>query len=493
MPSRNKTPASFVERHGMWTGGQARQAKDVAQAIKKHKLELVRFSFADQHGVLRGKTLLAGDALAAMAGGVTMTTTLLAKDTAHKTAYPVFTAGGGFGMAEMQGGGDFLMIADPATFRVLPWAPNTGWLLCDIFFSNGKPVPFSTRQIFRDALAKLAAAGFDYRAGLEVEFHLFKLENPRLSAEDATWPPRAPEVSLLNQGYQYLTESRFDQLDAALEPIRRGVVALGMPLRSLEVELGPSQCEFTFRPQQGLAAADTMILFRAAAKQIARRHGLFASFMCRPAVPNLFCSGWHLHQSLLDRRGKVNAFAGGGRDALSATGLHFLAGLLAHAHAATAFTTPTINGYKRYRPYTLAPDRAIWARDNRGVMVRVLGDGGDAATRLENRVGEPAANPYLYMASQIHAGLDGIAQRRDPGPSADTPYQTKAEALPKNLEEALAALRADATFRNDFGAGFIDYYVRLKDAEFARFTAEAGGETVGDITAWEQNEYFDLF
>src|SRR5215471_12473256 len=160
MPPRNRTTASFVERHGLWTDEQNRQAKDVAQAIKKNKLELVRFSFADQHGVLRGKTLLAEDALAAMAGGVAMTTTLLAKDTAHKTAYPVFTPGGGFGMAEMQGAGDFLMVADPATFRVLPWAPNTGWLLCDIFFNNGRPVPFSTRQIFRDALAKLAAAGF---------------------------------------------------------------------------------------------------------------------------------------------------------------------------------------------------------------------------------------------------------------------------------------------------------------------------------------------
>ena len=483
---------SFVEHHGLWIGEQKRQAKDAAQAIKKNKLELVRFSFADQHGVLRGKTLLAADALAAMESGVTMTTTLLAKDTAHKTAYPVFTPGGGFGMAEMQGAGDFVMVADPATFRVLPWAPNTGWLLCDIFFADGKPVPFSTRQILRDALAKLAAAGFDFRAGLEVEFHLFKLENPRLAPEDATWPPCAPEVSLLNQGYQYLTESRFDQLDAALAPIWRGVVALDMPLRSLEVELGPSQCEFTFRPQTGLAAADTMVLFRAAAKQIARRHGLFASFMCRPALPNLFSSGWHLHQSLLERGRNVNAFAGGERDG-SATGLYFLGGLLVHAHAAAAFTTPTVNGYKRYRPYTLAPDRAIWGRDNRGVMVRVLGAAGDPATRLENRVGEPAANPYLYIAAQIHAGLDGIAQRCDPGPSADTPYETKAQALPKNLGEALAALRADATFRKDFGAGFIDYYTRLKEAEFARFTAEAGGETVGDVTAWEQNEYFDLF
>jgi glutamine synthetase len=494
MAPRQRTPANFVERHGLWTPEQGRAAKAAAQQIKKDKLELVRFSFADQHGVLRGKTLMAADAPGAMASGVTMTTTLLAKDTAHKTAYPVFTAGGGFDMAEMQGGGDFLMIADPATFKLLPWAPKTGWFLCDIYFPNGKKVPFSTRQILREALSRLAAKGFDFVAGLEVEFHLFKLENPRLTPQDAGWPSRAPEVSLLNQGYQYLTETRFDQLDAALTPIRHGIEALGLPLRSLEIELGPSQCEFTFRPQEGLAAADTMTLFRAAAKQIARRNGMLASFMCRPALPNLFSSGWHLHQSLRARRGGANAFAGNAREGLSATGLHYLAGLLAHAEAAAAFTTPTVNGYRRYRPYTLAPDRAIWARDNRGCMIRVLGQPGEADTRLENRVGEPAANPYLYIASQIYAGLDGIMRRGDPGPSADTPYETKAPMLPKDLGKALAALRASEMFKDAFGAAFIDYYARLKEAELSRFTSEAGEAVDGDdVTAWEQNEYFDLF
>src|SRR6476660_5262007 len=274
MPPRSRKPVTFVERHSLWSDAQAKAATQVERIIKKENLEVVRFSFADQHGVLRGKTLVASEAAGAMRTGVTMTTTLLAKDTAHRTVYPVFTPGGGFAMEEMQGGSDFVMVADPTTFRILPWTNQTGWMLCDIYFGNGKAVPFSTRARCRDAMNALAKAGFDFRAGLEVEFHLFKLENPRLAPEDATWPPRAPEVSLLNQGYQYLTESRFDQLDAALAPIWRGVVALDMPLRSLEVELGPSQCEFTFRPQPAMAAADTMILFRAAAKQVARRHGL---------------------------------------------------------------------------------------------------------------------------------------------------------------------------------------------------------------------------
>src|SRR6185312_5325263 len=126
--------------------------------IEEQNLEVVRFSFPDQHGILRGKQLLADGAASAMRNGVSMTTTLLAKDTSHRSVFPVFTAGGGFGMPEMEGGADFLMVADPTTFRVLPWAPATGWLLCDIYFPNGQAVPFSTRKLYRDALTKLAAA-----------------------------------------------------------------------------------------------------------------------------------------------------------------------------------------------------------------------------------------------------------------------------------------------------------------------------------------------
>jgi glutamine synthetase len=292
-------------------------------------------------------------------------------------------------------------------------------------------------------------------------------------------------VSLISPGYQYLTETRFDQIEPILETVRRDVLALGLPLRSVEIELGPSQCEFTFHPQLGLAPADTMMLFRSAVKQICHRLGYHASFMCRPRIPNVMSSGWHLHQSLRERRGGGNAFVSNDKELLSPLGRHFLAGLLAHARAATAFTTPTINGYKRYRAYALAPDRVIWGRDNRGAMIRVLGGPGDAATRLENRVGEPAANPYLYMASQIIAGLDGVTRKLDPGPSADTPYETAAPLLPKSLDEALAALRDDVCLAEGFGRSFIDYYVRIKQGELARYQSE--------VTEWEQKEYFELF
>ncbi|MEA2989582.1 MAG: glutamine synthetase [Alphaproteobacteria bacterium] len=475
---------NFIERHGLWSGEQFEAAARAERLIESERLEVVRLSFPDQHGILRGKQIMAGDAAGVMRNGCSITTTLLAKDTSQKSVFPVFTAGGGFGMRSMEGGADFLMIADPTTFRVLPWAPQTGWVLCDIYFPDGRPVPFSTRHLYRRVLHTLGEAGFDYMAGLEVEFHIFKLDNPRIDPSQAAWPPQPPAVSLISPGYAYLTETRFDQMEPILEGVRRDVVALGLPLRSVEIELGPSQCEFTFHPQVGLAPADTMMLFRSAVKQSCRRQGFHASFMCRPKLPHALSSGWHLHQSLLNRNEGGNAFMAD-EGPLSQIGRHFLGGLLAHARAATAFATPTINGYKRYRSYALAPDRVIWGHDNRGVMIRALGGPGDPATRLENRVGEPAANPYLYMAAQIVTGLDGMARASDPGPSADTPYETAAPLLPRSLEEALQALREDRCLADGFGQEFIDYYLRLKEAEVARYQSE--------VTEWEQREYFELF
>jgi glutamine synthetase len=477
---------SFVERHGLWSEEQKEAANRLRRLVEEHKLEVIRLSFPDQHGILRGKTLVAGEALATLESGCTITTTMFAKDTAHRTVFPVFTSGGGFGMPEMEGAADVLMVADPTSFCVLPWAPTSGWLLCDVYFADGRPVPFSTRHIFRSVLDQLGQRGFDFVAGLEVEFHIFKLEDARMSPDDAGQPGRPPDVSLLSHGYQYLTEQRYDQMEPVLEIVRRDILALGLPLRSIEVEFGPSQCEFTFSPTMGLKSADMMVLFRSAVKQICRRHGYHATFMCRPKLPNVFASGWHLHQSIISRDSSVNAFmTKEDGEALSPFGRHYLAGLLQHARASAVFASPTINGYKRYRSYSLAPDRAIWGRDNRGAMVRVLGGPGDPATRLENRIGEPAANPYLYMASQVQAGLDGVDRALDPPPPADTPYETEAPALPKTLREALDALKADSFFREKFGVGFVDYYLHLKNAEIERFQAE--------VSDWEHREYFEMF
>ena len=468
----------FVTRHALWSDEQHSAAAELTRQIGG--LSVVRLAFADAHGVLRGKTLVAAEAVRAMREGCSVTSTMLLKDLSGHTVFPAFGATAGGDGVSGGGAGDMMMVPDPTTFRVLPWAPHTGWVLCDLTGTDGTPHPLSTRRLMKAALARLAERGLGFCAGLEVEFHLLRLAGTQPQPDG---PGSPPEVEFLNGGYQYLTELRYDELDPILDALRENLQALGLPLRSLEVEFGPSQVEITFAPTSGLLPADLMMLLRSATKQICRRRGYHATFMCRPKLPGVVSSGWHLHQSLRTLEGDRNAFMA--EDApLSAIAEHYLGGLLAHAQSATAFSTPTINGYKRYRPNSMAPDSACWARDNRGAMVRVLGGARDPATRLENRIGEPAANPYLYMASQILAGLDGIARGTDPGPPTETPYGGPAAKLPRSLPESLAALRDSDMFREGFGDSFVAYFIRLKEAEIGRFMAE--------VTDWEHREYFAL-
>jgi glutamine synthetase len=205
-------------------------------------------------------------------------------------------------------------------------------------------------------------------------------------------------------------------------------------------------------------------------------------------------SGWHLHQSLVDLRTGRNAFRRDSPEAhttaadagftLSDTGVHWLAGLLQHARGMTVFCTPTANGYGRFRPNALAPQSVLWGRDNRGALLRVIGGCGDEATRIENRLGEPAANPYLYLAAQIHAGLAGLGRRLLPPAATDAPYAGAGEALPASLGEALDALGSDLVLREAFGASFIDYFTRIKRSEQQRC------EAAEDPDEFQRREYF---
>jgi glutamine synthetase len=160
------------------------------------------------------------------------------------------------------------------------------------------------------------------------------------------------------------------------------------------------------------------------------------------------------------------------------------------------FASPTVNGYRRFRPNSLAPDRVTWGHDHRGVMLRVLGAANDPATRIENRAGEPAASPYLFILSQLVAGLAGIDNAIDPGPADDEPYTAQRTLLPKSLPEALDALEREKLFRDRLGEVFIDYYIRLKRNEAGRYQKwldDAGMQHGDEPTDWEQNEYFDFF
>lgn len=485
MASDPKEMAGFVERHGLRSEDAQRSAEDVAARIAGDGLEVVRISFVDQHGILRGKTITADGLDSAFKNGITMPSSLLLKDTSNATVFPVWSGDAGFGAGRMTGAEDIVMVPDPETFKVLPWSPHTGWMLADLYHADGAPVAISTRGILKDAVQRLDSAGYLFTAGLELEFHVLRVTNPRLDYADGGTPASAPDTQLLTHGFRYLSEESYDVLEEVFDDLRRTAQALGLPMRSMEVEFGPSQCEITLQPAQGIAQADNAILFRSMTKQVCRRKGLHATFMCRPRFDGAMASGWHLHQSLTDKKTGANLFIPKERKSLAPLCGNWIAGLLTHAEESCILTTPTVNGYKRYRPFVMAPDRIQWGHDNRGAMLRALADPGNPASRVENRVGEPAANPYLYLASQILGGLDGIAKGMVPPAPVETPYESDAAVLPRSMREALGAFEAGDFYRQCLGESFVNYFKTLKMAEWNRYHMA--------VSEWEEREYFSVF
>jgi glutamine synthetase len=487
----------FVARYGLLSSGAAAAAEEVAARIRELDLRTVRLVVVDQHGAPRAKSLSPSAAISALANGLDFSGAIYSLDSGNQVFVPAFAAGGGFGIAEFTGFPDVVLVPDPTTFRVLPWADRTGWMLCDVYFSNGQPMPLDGRGLLRRQLAALGELGYDYLAGIEVEYYIVSLKPAPLAPENAGFCPPPPPVSVFERGYQYLSEVRLDSMSETLEALRDALDGVGLSPRSMEDEWGPGQLEFSFSPISGLAAADAAVLFRSAVKQVCQRRGLLATFMCRPGLPNFFSSGWHLHQSLVSRASGENAFASPSAP-LSETGSQYMAGLLEHAMPSLVFASPTVNGYKRYRPYSFAPDRVCWAVENRGALVRVQGAPGDSSSHIENRMGEPAANPYLYLAANIAAGIDGIRRGlMPPAPVETDPYAAAAPMLPTSLAAAVKALEGDSFYRTAFGDTFVDYLVMMKGAEIARyeeFLAELGAaDSADDVTEWEMREYFEFF
>ncbi|MBU4184366.1 MAG: glutamine synthetase family protein [Gammaproteobacteria bacterium] len=486
----------FAQRCGLHDAAREAACQQTAGLIEASGIQRVRLGWCDVHGMLRGKTLMAHAAIKALRDGVGMVGTLMLKDTADRTAWKVFEPGGTSDLPGFAGAANLMLLPDPSSFIELPWSPGTGWLRCQPWFQDATPVALDSRRVLQQALARLAQAGYGLKTGLEVEFHIYRITDtaPQLDPERADWPGLPPSVEMIHPGYNLQSEAMIDMADEPLAIVMHTAQALGLPLQSLEIELGPSQVEAVFDATDALTAADQMVLFRNGVRQALRRAGYHATFMCRPPFPHIMSSGWHLHQSLVDLATRRNACVrespapGSGRaDArhtLSDAGAHWLAGLLAHAEGMTALCTPTVNGFGRFRPNALAPQSVIWGQDNRGAMLRVVGGPGDHATRIENRIGEPAANPYLYMAAQIHAGLDGLTRGLEPPPACETPYAADHPKIPDTLGNALGCLRADTALIAGLGADVVHHFCRIKQQEIDRH-ADAK-----DKTDFDRREYF---
>ena len=236
---------SFVERCGLHSRERETACEQLVRQVEASGIELIRMGWCDLHGVVRGKTIVASQLRQALANGIGMVSTLLLKDSSDRTVFKVFEPGIEETLPGFAGASNFTLMHDPASWHVLPWTEKTGWLQCQPYFADGRIVPLDSRHVLQQAVKRLAERGWQMRCGLEVEFHIYRLKDPLHGADldpsQAAWPGPAHEVSLIHPGYNLLTESWFDRAEEPLRIVQRTAQALGLPLISLEIELGPSQ------------------------------------------------------------------------------------------------------------------------------------------------------------------------------------------------------------------------------------------------------------
>lgn len=460
-------------------------ACEIVRRVKTEKIETIRMVFSDQHGVLRGKTITARALPGALASGIGMPSTLLLKDTSHRTAFPVWSEDVSLGEHPMAGASDMICAPVVDKFWPVPWSPHSAFLMCDVLHRDGTPISINPREVLRRATMALENAGLSAIFGLEVEFHVFERVDDGLDHAQATMPAHPIKTRNLTQGYQFLTETRYGEAETLLDELRRMAEKLHLAPRTVEIEMGPSQFEFTFDPSHPMDQADRFVLFRTMVKEVCYQRGLHASFMAKPKIANAAANGWHIHQSVFDNADGTNAFMPDTEGELTPTANHWIAGLLENASASCLMTTPTINGYKRFKPFQLAPNKIQWSADNRGAMVRALLYPGDEASRVENRVADSSANPYYALAAQILSGLDGLTRKLQSPPATETPYDEMAPALPTSLIAAVEAFEASPLFRTAIGDEFVNYLAHIKRTEWERYLMT--------ISEWEHAEYFNMF
>ncbi|UUU29407.1 glutamine synthetase family protein [Streptomyces sp. CA-210063] len=367
---------------------------------------------------------------------------------------------------------DISVRPDLSTLARVPWEPGVAWCLGDTTDpATGGPAAESPRDLLRSVLARCTDAGLSPVVGPELEYFLLE--------EDATAPNgwrRSPAVT----GTVYTAGLRADPDNHLLRTLRQ-LRDLGIGVITGNHEFDGGQYEINLTHSDALDAADRAFRFKAAVKELARTEGKLATFMAKP-FNDSGGSGFHLHFSCVDADGRNVFDDPAGAFGLSDNARYALAGLLAHAPALAALLNPTVNSYKRFGPDTLAPWLINWGLDNRSAMVRVPPERGSGA-RLELRLGDASANPYLAIAALTAAALLGIQEGKEPpAPLEGYGYDTeKSKVLPMNLTAALDALEADEALTELLGKDFTTSFLAYKRDEAERFQRH--------VTDWEFAEY----
>ncbi len=446
-------------RFGMEMNMNNYTKQDIVRIVKEEDVEFIRLQFTDMFGTLKNVAITASQLEKALRNECMFDGSLIE----------------GFVRIEES---DMYLHPDLDTFVIFPWRPQQGKvarIICDIYTSVSEPFEGDPRYILKRAVKDAESMGYRFDVGPECEFFLFH--------QDENGQPTT--FSTERAGY-------FDLGPVDLgENARRDIVLtledMGFEIETSHHEVAPAQHEIDFRYDEAVKTADNIMTFKLAVKTIAKRHGLFASFMPKPRY-GVNGSGMHLNMSLW-KDGK-NIFGDTGDVlGLGQEAYWFIGGILAHSKGMAAITNPLVNSYKRLVPGYEAPIYIAWSASNRSPLIRIPAPRGEG-TRVELRCPDPAANPYLALAACLQAGLDGIRRQIQP-PAAvkenvfemrlSRKHALGIENLPADLGEAIAEFEKDTYLQQVLGKDMSRKYIEAKRAEWADYRAQ--------VTNWEIDHY----
>jgi len=428
---------------------------DIKSLIESEKIHTVQIGFADIQGVLRGKRISARHFLDNGGKGFALSKAVFVWDIRCE----VFE---GMDFANFDNGYPD-MIAKPilSTFRKVPWQEGSAFVLCDLVDNHNEPIEVAPREILKRVIKMTKEKGYQLKIGSELEFYLLTGTKEKLY-----------------NGVECYSLAKGADLEFVLQDIRLSLEEIGILVEACNTEYGPGQVEVNLDYGDALDIADKTIIFKNAVKEIARKHSLMASFMAKIWNEDSG-SGYHVHQSLWEKRGSQNLFE---KDEKLIN--NYLGGLMTYMRELMIMGSPTINAFKRVVPYSFAPINVTWGYDNRTVAVRsILGEG--KATRLEQRTGAADCNPYLAIAACIAAGLEGIERGIEPPPVVfGDAYAQDAPLLPTTLVEAADLFEQSVIKEKYFGSLFPSLFLKLARHELALYNTT--------VTDWEWKRYLEL-
>jgi glutamine synthetase len=446
------------------TEDRAHTVEEVLAHWRDQGIRNVRFELPDMHGTSRSKIIPIEHAERYARKGLNMYGGTAVLDTRSDVV-------SGTLYNEEVAYADQLLRPDPSTAAVVPWADATARLICDSFWSDGRPLMASPRHVFRQVLERCREIGYEPLIGFEYEFYLLDPDT------------RAPLFS----GYHIFNTVRNTWVPV-IERIVGEMREYGIDIITANCEYAGSQWEINYRPATGMTGADQAFSFKNGVKELARQEGLLATFMTKPFADSAGC-GAHTHISLLTRDGGEPAFADpSDKDPMgfSTVGRQFIAGQLHRARSIYALLAPTVNCLKRRRTHTFSPTNVSWGVEDRSAFLRVK-EGSPEDRHIENRAPSGLSNPYLAGAALLAAGILGITEELELGPAARPPAEEDPtqEPLPTALEESLQALESDEKLVELLGSEFMQAYTVMRRHELARLADH--------VTDWELQEYLELF